>query len=292
MPRGSPRGTTESKFDFSSDRRAIIPLNRHRWDLTLHAALAYSAETGRRLSLYLSAHSWDSRIPSAAERVSALLLGDSSDLSVPGMFPYVKGMPEVVNENTYMGLKVVNGAEFTAIDIVHPPGLRQIAISDRVSVFLGPPSGIILQSDATQGITFPYMPPNTIMLPAKGVRLNEARYGKVLRAGSAGKGRFGLFRTGLPCTPGFALTDYKAQGRTISKTLLGLYGRKPTRTTGEPGKCETPLNVAHFMEARMPDELVRGIQRLRGLSKETVARLEQGETNGQGTAASQTPRSD
>ncbi|KAF6804955.1 DNA repair and recombination protein, partial [Colletotrichum plurivorum] len=161
-------------FDFTGGRRAIIPLNRHRWDLTLHAALAYSTETGRKLSLYLSTHTWE-RILTSAERIAATLLGDSSDLSIPGMFPYVEGMPVVVNENTYMGLKVVNGAEFTAAGIIHPPGLQEVTISNEVSIFLGPPSGIILKSDTTQGVTFPNMPPNTVVLPARSVRLADAR---------------------------------------------------------------------------------------------------------------------
>nr|XP_036574312.1 DNA repair and recombination protein [Colletotrichum truncatum]XP_036582385.1 DNA repair and recombination protein [Colletotrichum truncatum]KAF6780724.1 DNA repair and recombination protein [Colletotrichum truncatum]KAF6791089.1 DNA repair and recombination protein [Colletotrichum truncatum] len=105
---------SESKFDFTSGRRAVIPLNRHRWDLTLHAALAYSVDTGRKISIYLSKHKWESRIPTAEERKAAMLLGDEGKLSAAGMFPYVEGMPVVINENKYMGLKVVNGAEFTA----------------------------------------------------------------------------------------------------------------------------------------------------------------------------------
>ncbi|KAL0929935.1 DNA repair and recombination protein [Colletotrichum truncatum] len=135
---------SESKFDFTSGRRAVIPLNRHRWDLTLHAALAYSVDTGRKISIYLSKHKWESRIPIAEERKAAMLLGDEGKLSAAGMFPYVEGMPVVINENKYIGLKVVNGAEFTAVGILHPPGVEEIIINDRLSIFLGPPSGIIL----------------------------------------------------------------------------------------------------------------------------------------------------
>ena len=31
--------------------------------------------------------------------------------------------------------------------------------------------------------------------------------------------------SGLPCVPGFVLTNYKSQSRTMGRVLLGLYGR-------------------------------------------------------------------
>ncbi|KDN61753.1 putative conserved hypothetical protein [Colletotrichum sublineola] len=284
------RYNEESKFDFSGDRRAVIPLNRHRWDLTLHAALAHSADTGRRLSIYLSKHKWDSRIPTAAERKAAMLLGDEGKLTAAGIFPYVEGMPVVVNENKYMGLKVVNGAEFTAVGILHPPGLEEIVVHAKLSIFLGPPSGILLQSEETIGLAFPHLPPDTVMLPVANIRVPE-KHAKTLRPDVRnGNAKLGLVRMGLPCTPGFALTDFKAQGRTLSKTLLGLYGRTTGRNTGDPEKCDAvsmyvqlsrvrrfddialiqPLKVNQFLGARMPEELVKGTRRLKLLAETTV----------------------
>ncbi|KAL0932537.1 DNA repair and recombination protein [Colletotrichum truncatum] len=285
---------SESKFDFTSGRRAVIPLNRHRWDLTLHAALAYSVDTGRKISIYLSKHKWESRIPTAEERKAAMLLGDEGKLSAAGMFPYVEGMPVVINENKYMGLKVVNGAEFTAVGILHPPGVEEIIINDRLSIFLGPPSGIILQSEETNGLAFPHLPPNTVMLPAANIRVPE-KHIKILRPDlQKANVKLALVRTGLPCTPGFALTDFKAQGQTLEKTLLGLYGRTVGKNTGELERCDAvsmyvqlsrvrrfedialiqPLNVKQFLEARMPEELVEGTKRLRILAEATVRAFE------------------
>ncbi|GKT61135.1 putative conserved hypothetical protein [Colletotrichum tofieldiae] len=284
----------ETKFDFSGGRRAVIPLNRHRWDLTLHAALAYSEDTGRKMSIYLSKHKWESRMPTLTERKAAMLLGDEGKLSAAGMFPYVEGMPVVINENKYMGLKVVNGAEFIAKGILHPPGLEEVVIGERLSVFLGPPSGIILESEETAGLAFPNLPPGTVMLPVANIRVAE-KHAKTLRPDSKrANSKLGLIRTGLPCTPGFALTDFKAQGRTLGKTLLGLYGRTASRNTGELEKCDAvsmyvqlsrvrrfedigliePLNVAQFLEARMPEEVVKGTGRLKDLAEETVRDFE------------------
>ncbi|KAK1521590.1 hypothetical protein CABS01_16520 [Colletotrichum abscissum] len=264
----------KSKFDFSGGRRAVIPLNRHRWELTLHAALAYGAETGRRVSIYLSNHRWESRIPTAAERRAAMLLGDEGKLSAAGLFPYVEGMPVVITENRYMGLKVVNGAEFTAAGILHPPGLEEIVITEKLSVFLGPPSGILLRSEETIGLAFPHLPPDTVMLPSANFRVPE-KHAKTLRPGLRDcNTKLGLVRTGLPCTPGFALTDFKAQGRTLGKTLLGLYGRTTGRIAGEVERCDPPLNVSQFLEARMPEELVEGAKRLKLVAETTVKEFE------------------
>nr|XP_036574257.1 DNA repair and recombination protein [Colletotrichum truncatum]KAF6780660.1 DNA repair and recombination protein [Colletotrichum truncatum] len=223
-----------------------------------------------------------------------MLLGDEGKLSAAGMFPYVEGMPVVINENKYMGLKVVNGAEFTAVGILHPPGVEEIIINDRLSIFLGPPSGIILQSEETNGLAFPHLPPNTVMLPAANIRVPE-KHIKILRPDlQKANVKLALVRTGLPCTPGFALTDFKAQGRTLEKTLLGLYGRTVGKNTGELERCDAvsmyvqlsrvrrfedialiqPLNVKQFLEARMPEELVEGTKRLRILAEATVRAFE------------------
>jgi hypothetical protein len=282
-----------AKIDLSGGRRAIIPLNKHRWDLTLHSALAYGEETGHKVSLYLSQHTWKDRTPTEDERRAAMMLGDEGKVPVPGMFPYVEGMPVIVNKNEYMGLKIANGAEFTAAGIVHPPGQREHIINDRLSIFLSPPSGIILRSKATEDLVFAGIPEGTLLLPTINTPLLD-KHAKVLCPHlSAQQGfKIGVTRTGLPCTPGMALTDYKAQGRTLGKVLLGLYGRKQARNGQGLERCDAvsmyvqlsrvrhfedirliaPLNAAHFLEARMPIELTHGINRLEAIDKRTVHR--------------------
>ncbi|KAF6794973.1 DNA repair and recombination protein [Colletotrichum musicola] len=230
----------DSRFDFTGDRRGIIPLNQDRWSLTLHAALAFSIETGRRLTIYLSGHYWKDRIPAPAERILAMQLGDGSKLPIPAIFPYVEGMPVVVNENVYMGLRVVNGAEFTAVGIAEPPGREEIHVSESISIVTGPPNGILLRSNATKHL------------------------------------------------------NYKAQGRSMTKTLLGLYGRKRRAATGALDKCDAismyvqlsrartfdgialiePLNKSYFLEARMPPHIVDGMRNIAAIATRTVAEFE------------------
>jgi hypothetical protein len=88
-------------------------------------------------------------------------------------------------------------------------------------------------------MAFPHLLPDTIMLAAETVALQD-KYRKSVCPGSLGRVCFkiAVSRTGLPCVPGFALTDYKSQGRNIPRTLLGLYGRRPSKYRQELEKCD------------------------------------------------------
>ncbi|KAF2186062.1 hypothetical protein K469DRAFT_528924, partial [Zopfia rhizophila CBS 207.26] len=45
---------------------------------------------------------------------------------------------------------------------------------------------------------------------------------------------------GLPCTPAFACTDYKVQGRTLNKVAVELRGTRTTNINGQavPSQCD------------------------------------------------------
>ena len=91
-------------------------------------------------------------------------LGDAGPLAIPSIFPYVEGMPVIVNQNKYLGLKVANGSEFTAVGIVPDPNVQEHMVDEGLSIFFGPPSGILVQSQAPRGVRIPHLPPDTIML--------------------------------------------------------------------------------------------------------------------------------
>ena len=108
---------------------------------------------------------------------------------------------------------MANGAEFTAVEIVPNLSLEEYVVDDGVSIFFGPPDGILLQSDALKDVQIANLPPSTILLgPEWKPRPKQ-----------------GISRQGLPCVPGFVLTDYKSQSRTMVRVLLGLYGRRVTK---------------------------------------------------------------
>ena len=157
---------------------------------------------------------------------AVMQLGDAGPLSIPSIFPYVEGMPVIVNENKYLGLKVANGSEFVATGIVPDPNVSEHVVDEGLSIFFGPPYGVLLQSDDLRGLKIPHLPLSTIMLGAESIALQKLKHGKYICPDLYLKAGFemGVSRRGLPCVPAFVLTDYKSQSRTMSRVLLGLYG--------------------------------------------------------------------
>ena len=140
-------------------------------------------------------------------------LGDAGPLPIPSIFPYVEGMPVIVNHS-----------EFT---VVPDPNVQEHVVDEGLSIFFGPPCGILLQSQELRGVRVPHLPPDTIMLGTESVPLLKEKHGKLICPDLYRKPGFqmGVSRRGLPCVPGFVLTDYKSQSRTMGRVLLGLYGR-------------------------------------------------------------------
>jgi hypothetical protein len=102
-------------------------------------------------------------LPADAER-PILSHGDDSGIPVPAVFMFVPGMPVVVNRNTYQGLKVVNGARFTALDIILDKAYPGHHVGANIIIHFGPPAAILLVGETTKDLRFVDMPPGTILL--------------------------------------------------------------------------------------------------------------------------------
>ena len=59
------------------DPKEVMDLSQHRWDLTLYAALEFGKAHGRKVSIFLSAHQWKTRVPSEGEMEAVMQLGDA-----------------------------------------------------------------------------------------------------------------------------------------------------------------------------------------------------------------------
>jgi hypothetical protein len=68
--------------------------------------------------------------------------GDDSATSVPVIVIFVPGMPVVVNQNTHQGIKLVNGASYTALDVILDKGHPDYRISDNTILHFSPPAGM------------------------------------------------------------------------------------------------------------------------------------------------------
>ncbi|PVH67870.1 hypothetical protein DL98DRAFT_564766 [Cadophora sp. DSE1049] len=117
------------RIPWESGITAVTPLNRNRWNLNMEATVSFQKQRRAQLRIFISEHQWKGAQPSEKEALMVLNHGDDSSIPVAAVFMFVPGMPVVVNQNTYQGLKLVNGASYTALEttvnvrfISMPPG--------------------------------------------------------------------------------------------------------------------------------------------------------------------------
>jgi hypothetical protein len=97
---------------------AVTPLNRNRWNLNIEATISYQKQHQVQLRIFISEHKWKLGQPTEEEVLMILSYGDDSSVPVLAIFMFVPGMPVVVNRNTYQGLKLVNGSNYQALEVI------------------------------------------------------------------------------------------------------------------------------------------------------------------------------
>ena len=158
-----------------------------------------------------------------------------------------------------MGLKLVNGAPFTAVDVVPDPVYASIAVASDVTFHLGPPLAVLLQSDAIEELAIPGLPPGTVMLRSPGFQRVTHRMGA------------------------FAMTDQKSHGKQFAEVLLNLKGTpRGTATAPRPSFMGLYVQLSRatrweglylFQEPERSD-FIEPKNVLDGNMKDAVARLE------------------
>ncbi|KAK6854926.1 hypothetical protein PG995_009114 [Apiospora arundinis] len=214
-----------SQPSFADGLRAVTPLNQDRWDLNMAAVVQWARARGRHISVFAARHDTEAGRRLSAEQLGDVLrYGDDSQLPTPGLFLYAQGMPVVVTRNQLVGLRLVNGAVFQAVDVVPDLTRGSIALAQDVTLHLGPPLALLLQSDEIGDVAIPGLPPGTILVKSRTVAIPDAMRGKGPRCRGKPGFRWVTHRTGPLCTPAFAVTDQKSQGKQFSQVLLNLKG--------------------------------------------------------------------
>ena len=227
--------TPSCKSSFVDGLRAITPLNQDRWDLNMAAVVQWARAHGRHISIFVAKHDTESGKRLRVEELADVLRhGDDSQLPTPGLFFYAQGMPVVVTRNQFVGLKVVNGAPFKAVDIFPNLACGTIALASDVTLHLGPPVAVLLESDDSAGLAIPGLPNGTILIKSKTVAIPSQMRGKEGRWRGKPGFRWVTHRTGPLCTPAFAMTDQKSQGKQFSNVLVNLKGVHSSGTATRP----------------------------------------------------------
>ncbi|OAQ57458.2 ATP-dependent DNA helicase PIF1 [Pochonia chlamydosporia 170] len=257
----------------------VTPLNRNRWNLNMEASLAFRTQQRSMMRIFISEHKWRGGPPTEEEAIMMLNQGDDSAIPVPAVFMFVPEMPVVVNCNTLQGLKLVNGASYTAVEVILDKSYPGHRISAGLTIHFGPPAGILLESETTKEFHFIGMPP-----AKRPWQQND------------------VSRKGLPCAAGFACTDYKVQGRTLERVALELRGTRTSKVDGhvvsshcdpyslyvQLSRCRTLDGIMLLCKVRerdlvgniMPEEMTAAQARLWTLSEKTVAEALEGQAEG------------
>ncbi|XP_044715320.1 ATP-dependent DNA helicase PIF1 [Hirsutella rhossiliensis] len=120
----------------------VTPLNRNRWNLNMEASLAFRVQQRSTMRIFISEHKWKEGLPTEEEAIMVLNQGDDSAIPVPAVFMFVAGMPVVVNHNTHQGLKLVNGAGYSAVEVIVDKASPGHRISSDMTIHFGPPEDI------------------------------------------------------------------------------------------------------------------------------------------------------
>jgi hypothetical protein len=227
--------TPSSRTSFVDGLRAITPLNLDRRDLNMAAVVQWARAHGKHISIFVAKHDTEAgKRLSVEELRDVLRYGDDSQLPTPGLFFYAQGIPVVVTRNQFVGLKVVNGAPFKAADIFPDLACGTIALASDVTLHLGPPVAVLRQSDDSAGLAIPGLPNGTILIRSKTVAIPSQMQGKEGRSRGKPGFRWVTHRTGPLCTPAYAMTDQKSQGKQFSDVLFNLKGVRGGGTATRP----------------------------------------------------------
>ncbi|KAF1811533.1 hypothetical protein P152DRAFT_459476 [Eremomyces bilateralis CBS 781.70] len=259
------------RIPWESGITVITPLNRNRWNLNLEAMLSFQRQRQGVLRIFMSEHKWKDGQPTEEEALMLLSQGDDSAVPVPAIFMFVPGMPIAVNQNTHQGLKLVNGARYTALDVVLDQAFPGHRVNADTILYFGPPAGIVLATETTRECNFVGMAAGTILLTPQ---------------------MHDVSRRGLPCAAAFVYTDYKVQGKTLDRVALELRGARTTNVDGQavPSQCDayglyvqlsrcpsldgimllSRARERDIIGNRVPDNIVAAENRLERLSEGTI----------------------
>lgn len=161
------------KIPWESGITVVTPLNRNRWNLNVEAVLSFQRRRHALLRIFVSEHRWKDDQPTEEEALIVLGQGDDSAIPVPAVFMFVSSMPVVVNQNTHQGLKVVNSATYTALNVILDKAYPGHYISADTILHFGPLAGILLASETTRDLHFVGMLAGTVLLTPISTRIES-----------------------------------------------------------------------------------------------------------------------
>ncbi|RYP91991.1 hypothetical protein DL770_001846 [Monosporascus sp. CRB-9-2] len=272
------------RIPWQSGITVVTLLKKNRWNLNIEAALSFQGQHKVLLRIFISEHKWTDDEQTEDEPLIVLSQGDDSATPVPAIFMFVPGMPIAVSQNAYQGLKLVNGASYTALDVFPNKAHPGHRINADTVLRLGRPAGIVLASKTTRDFRFVGMPASTALLTPISTKIECQRKRPWQKSD--------LSQRGLPYAAAFACTDYKVQSKSLDRVALELRGTRTTNIDGEavPAQCDpyslyvqlsrcrsldgimllSKARDRDFVGNRVPDTMVAAEERLEKLSEAMI----------------------
>lgn len=169
------------------------------------AARRFAEENNVELKIYTAKDKTSHKlIPAGALRDLILNTDTGQTGGLMGRLPLAKGMPVILLHNYDVAHGIVNGADgFLDTVLEHEEDGELIA------------DACVISAPETTAAPLSLLPPKKI------VALSESKSLEKFRHPVSGKKK-SISRRQIPIVPAFAMTDYKAQGRTLEKVIIDL----------------------------------------------------------------------
>lgn len=164
-------------------------------------AKEYAASSGHEFTYYYAQHFSRGELLTGEDdnRLAFVVPKDSKDYL--GRLPLLPGMPVLITENLALAGKVVNGARGTIKSIAyHVIGTKRVASCVYVEV---PASTLHLPGEGDHVVA---------VLPQNSPITYTSKHGA----------KFNISRRQVPIVPGWAFTDYKAQGTSLQRAIVDI----------------------------------------------------------------------
>lgn len=273
-----------SKVDLSVDAhirpKVITRTNAYRHSVNLAGIFEFACRRRQPVYLFMASHSSEESIINLESLHHLFVSGDQSELNGSGIFAYTDNMPVILTKNLKIYLGMVNGKEGIAKKAYFNPLARMIKFTATTFIVDKPPSCVVVEFDNQKVLHEPLTEDGFI---GNQFPIFPINVGIVKKKGESPKCQ----RTQIPLTPAFAITDYKAQGRTYNKVAIDFETTRNGNKQKDHAGIYVPLSRCKTLEGlvlikhvrenvfiKQPDcKLITEMQRLRRLEERTVANL-------------------
>ena len=265
----------------------IVRENKLRHCLNLIQIMNFVFRHTSRIVIFLATHP---NLPEHMTPAEAWSIMDASSCcSSPGMFWYTEGMPVIITQNVHVSLGISNGKEGKASGFILDPASKVYQVKSESAcefhIVDRPLACLLIEVHDPKHDALEELPHNVIPVYPL---MAYVTYKKSPRS------VYNFRRFQIPCTPGFAITDYRAQGKTFDnitidfttkarnlsqhKIFCFLYVALSRCRTGSEVSLLTPLSIGQFL-SRPSNLLSKEMERLQGLAHKTEEMLCCGRTH-------------